>query len=89
MLQQEVVDAVRDGKFHVWAVKTVDEGMELLTGVKSGSLNSDGEFEPGTVNHKVQDRMLELATIMERFGSEEEDQNQRDDDTIRTHQHVE
>jgi predicted ATP-dependent protease len=45
MLKEEVVDAIREGKFHIYAVKTVDEGIEVLTGMKAGSRLPDGSFE--------------------------------------------
>ncbi len=53
MLKKEVVDAVKEGKFHVWAVGHVDEALELLTGVPAGRRLPDGTFEPDTVNCRV------------------------------------
>ena len=64
MLKQEVVDAVKEGKFHVWAVGHVDEALELLTGRPAGQRLPDGTFEPDTVNAKVDQKlrqMMELA----------------------------
>jgi lon-related putative ATP-dependent protease len=64
MLKNEVVEAVRDKKFHVWAVGHVDEALELLTGIPAGQRLPDGAFEPGTLNHKVDQKlrqMMELA----------------------------
>ena len=46
MLKKEVVDAVKDGKFHVWAIGTVDEALELLTGLPAGKRQADGAWEP-------------------------------------------
>ncbi|HSO24786.1 MAG TPA: ATP-binding protein, partial [Chondromyces sp.] len=61
MLRSEVVEAVRNGLFHVWAASTVDEGISLLTGRPAGSRGDDGEFPEGTVNHAVESRLRELA----------------------------
>lgn len=68
MLKEEVVEAVGDGKFHIWPVKTIDEGIEILTGVKAGEWRKDGAFEDGTVNYRVDRRLRELAEAMKEFG---------------------
>lgn len=59
MLKEEVVEAVRGGKFHIWAVRTVEEGIELLTGVPAGERRPDGSYPEGTVFGLV-DRTLRL-----------------------------
>jgi lon-related putative ATP-dependent protease len=67
MLKKEVVDAVQEGKFHVWAVGHVDEALELLTGLPAGKRQPDGAFEPDTVNAKVDQKlreMMELARVL-------------------------
>ncbi len=59
-----MVDAVKEGKFHVWAVGHADEALELLTGVPAGKRLPDGTFEPDTVNYQVDQKlkqMMELA----------------------------
>ena len=64
MLKKEVVDAVKDGKFHVWAIGTVDEALELLTGLPAGKRQPDGAWEPDSVNGRVDQklrRLMELA----------------------------
>jgi lon-related putative ATP-dependent protease len=68
MLKEEVVDAVREGKFHIWAVQTIDEGIEVLTGVKAGRRLEDGGFEAGTVHHLVDQRLRMLAQSMKEYG---------------------
>jgi lon-related putative ATP-dependent protease len=73
MLKEEVVEAVRRGQFHVWSVKTVDEGIEILTGVKAGVRKEDGTFEEDSVNDRVDKRLIELAEKMRDFGKEEKD----------------
>ncbi|MFA5869127.1 MAG: AAA family ATPase [Candidatus Bathyarchaeia archaeon] len=61
MLKQEVVDAVKDGKFHIYPVSTIDEGIEVLTGVKAGAPGKDGKYPAGSINRLVQDRLTEMA----------------------------
>ena len=67
MLKPEVAQACAEGKFHVWAVRTIDEGIELLTGVPAGQRDESGQFPPGTVHARVQARLGELAEGIERF----------------------
>ena len=66
MLKQEIVDAVAKGKFHVYAVKTIDEGIEILTGVKAGKKMKRG-YEKGSINYLVEKRLYEYATKMKGF----------------------
>jgi len=61
MLKQKVVDAVRAGKFGIYAVDTVDEGIEILTGVPAGEPDPSGQFPEGSVNRRVQMRLIELS----------------------------
>jgi predicted ATP-dependent protease len=64
MLKKEVVDAVKEGKFHVWAVGHVDEAIELMTGLPAGKRLPDATFEPDSVNYQVDQtltRLMELA----------------------------
>jgi lon-related putative ATP-dependent protease len=61
MLRHDVVEAVKAKKFHIYPVKTIDEGIEILTGVKAGKRRSDGTFEPGTVNYLADARLREYA----------------------------
>jgi lon-related putative ATP-dependent protease len=67
MLKQEVIDAVAAGRFHIWAVQTVDEGIELLTGVPAGMRRADGTYPPDTVHGRVQRRLHALATRLAEF----------------------
>jgi len=67
MLKEEIVDAVKAGQFHIYAVKTIDEGMEVLTGVKTGERREDGTFDNGTVNHKVDNHLKAMAEKLREF----------------------
>ena len=61
MLRHDVVEAVREGRFHIYAVSTIDEGIEVLTGVPAGARGADGAFPEGTVNRRVEDRLRLFA----------------------------
>jgi hypothetical protein len=68
MLDDEVTEAIRQGRFHIWAVRTVDEGLEVLTGMPAGDADADGAFPEGTVNELVSRHLGELADRLRRFG---------------------
>jgi len=61
MLKREVVDAVEAGKFHVYAIQTIDEGAELLTGMPAGERGPSGAFSAGSINQKVEARLTEFS----------------------------
>ncbi len=67
MLKEEVLEAVRGGKFHIYPVKTIDEGIEILTGAKAGAKRSDGTFEEGTINYKADRRLKAMAERLREF----------------------
>jgi lon-related putative ATP-dependent protease len=67
MLNEEVVGAVKEGKFHIYPVRTVEEGIEILTGVRAGELRNDGTFEPGTVHYRANERLAEMAEAVARY----------------------
>jgi lon-related putative ATP-dependent protease len=74
MLKEEVVEAVAQGRFHIWAVKTIDEGIEVLTGVRAGARLEDGTFEEGTVHGGADRRLRELAETMRAFAKAPDEQ---------------
>lgn len=69
MLKEEVVDAVKAGKFHIYSAKTIDEGIEVLTGVKAGERRKDGTFEEDTVNYRVDKQLKNMAEKLKDFPS--------------------
>jgi lon-related putative ATP-dependent protease len=75
MLREDVVEAVREGKFHIYAVSRVEEGIELLTGVPAGERDENGEYPEGTVYAKVRAKLQEYAAKIKRASKEEEVQN--------------
>ena len=64
VLKREVIDAVRKGVFNIWAVSSIDEGIEVLTGVAAGSRRKDGTWSPGSINDRVQKRLTELVEVI-------------------------
>ncbi len=73
MLKQDVIDAVKEGKFHIWAISTIEEGVEILTGMEAGTLQPDGTYPEGTLSRRVDDRLVELGEIVRKFGKESEE----------------
>jgi hypothetical protein len=71
MLREEVMDAVREGKFHVYSARTIDEGIEILTGVAAGERQPDGSYPEGTINQRVRQQLKENAERMKGFYGEE------------------
>jgi len=69
MLRREVVEAVREDQFHIYAVSHIDEALEILTGEEPGARDEDGNFPEGTVNYRVQKRLEELAERSRRFAA--------------------
>jgi len=61
MLREDVVEAVKNGQFAIYAVSTIDEGIEILTGVKAGERGADGRFPAGTINRLVEDKLKSFA----------------------------
>ncbi|MBX5467200.1 MAG: AAA family ATPase [Firmicutes bacterium] len=66
VLHDEVVEAIRAGRFHLWAVRTIDEGIAILTGVPAGEPDADGIYPPDTVNGRVSRRLATYAEEMAR-----------------------
>jgi predicted ATP-dependent protease len=71
MLRKDLLEAVRKGKFNVYSVKTVDEGIEILTDKKAGVQKEDGSYPKGTINYLVNERLKGLAEGYEKFGEKE------------------
>ncbi len=77
MLREDVVEAIKEGKFSVYSVESVDEGIEILTGVPAGKRLDGGKFEEGSINDRAQKRLEQLARVMREFGKEKEKKTTR------------
>lgn len=64
MLRDDVVEAVRDGRFHVWLGEDVDDALRLLTGTRAGEPDATGTYPEGTVHRAVADRLAQYADTL-------------------------
>jgi ATP-dependent Lon protease len=73
MLRKDIVQAVKEKKFHIYPVKTIDQGIEILTGAEAGERLEDGRFKEGSINDLVDKKLRELGTRIKEFegGGEE------------------
>jgi len=67
MLREDILEAVAAGKFHIWPVAKIEEGIEILTGKSAGHRNGDGTFADGTVFAQVNERLSKMAHVMKEF----------------------
>ncbi len=67
MLKKNIIDAVNEKKFRIWAVNNIDEGIEILTGMHAGTADSKGEYEPNTVKFLVNNRLKEVTAKLKEF----------------------
>ena len=70
MLDDEVIEAVKKKKFHIYPIDSVDEGISILTGVKAGKMQKNGAYQKGTINYLVQERLIEMARQWKQYGKE-------------------
>ncbi len=70
MLRPDVIEAVRQGRFHIYPIDTIDQGIELLTGVPAGERRPDGHYPEGSVNAAVERRLREMAEAVREFQPE-------------------
>ncbi len=77
MLRKDVVEAVKKGEFHVYPVKTIDQGIESLTGTDAGERKADGTYPKGTVNFLVDQKLRELAEGLKSFGDKEDKEEEK------------
>jgi len=73
MLRTDVRQAVAEGRFHLYPVRTVDEGIEILTGMPAGELGEDGLYPEGTVHARVMARLNEIAENLKEKDKDEEE----------------
>ena len=62
-LSDEILEAVKNKLFHIYSISTIEEGIEVLTGVPAGKKDKDGHFPAGTVNALVYEKLKKYAEI--------------------------
>ncbi len=72
MLDQEVVDSVKEGKFHVWAIKNIEEGLEILTGLQAGEKAKDGTYPRESIHYLVNEKIKEYQASLKKSGPKNE-----------------
>lgn len=65
-LEDEIIEAVKKGKFHIYAISTIEEGIEILTGVPAGKKDKNGKFPLGTINYLAQEKLRKFAKMSEK-----------------------
>ena len=70
MLREDILQAVEEGRFSIWAVDTVDDGIEILTGIKAGAMGKDGNYPKGSVNYAVQQGLGHFYKCYARYAKE-------------------
>lgn len=70
MLREDIVKAVEDGKFSIYAVDTVDDGIEILTGIPAGKPDKNGNYPKGTVNYQVKKKLDEYYQLYVKYACE-------------------
>jgi lon-related putative ATP-dependent protease len=72
VLSEDVREAVEKGLFNIYTIDRMEEGLEILTGLKAGELQADGTYPEGTINYLVEKRLTEISEAMERKKEEEQ-----------------
>ena len=70
MLRPDVVQAVKDGQFHIYAVNSIDEGIKVLTGVPAGERDPDGHYPEESINGRVEKKLRRFSEQLKQAGSE-------------------
>ncbi|AOY58581.1 Lon protease family protein [Desulfococcus multivorans] len=78
MLRRDVIDAAADGKFRIYAVETIDQGIEILTGISAGTADAEGNYPAESVNGKVHARLKEMAEKRIAFGRKMQGEKKED-----------
>jgi lon-related putative ATP-dependent protease len=75
MLRHDVVQAAAEGRFHIYPIETVDDAIELLTGVEAGVVDAQGAYPEGSINRRVQARLDQLNKLRQEFGEAEKEEH--------------
>jgi lon-related putative ATP-dependent protease len=77
MIRKELVDSAKEGKFTIYPIDRVEEGLEILTGMPAGTLKEDGTYPEGTINHLVVKRLTEISEAMKEKKWEEKEEEKK------------
>jgi predicted ATP-dependent protease len=80
MLRQDVVETAEAGQFHIYPMQTVDQAMELLTGIPAGARDAEGDWPEDSINQRVEARLIELAERQRDFADESGKDEENDED---------
>ncbi len=81
MLKQDVIDAVKEGKFSIYPIDKMEDGLEILTGMSAGELQEDNTYSENTINHLVMKRLNEISEAMEKKKEKEEEKKKETDNS--------
>lgn len=87
MLREDIVEAVKEGKFHIYPVSTIDHGIEVLTGIEAGKPDANGVYPERTINYIVNKNLKEMADRLKQYGrgesksSSEEEKGLKNEET--------
>ena len=65
-LDDEIIDTVKEGKFHIYAIENIEQGIEILTGVPAGRKDKNGRFPAGTINYLAYEKLKKYAKNAEK-----------------------
>ena len=80
MLRNDVIGAVKEGKFHIYNVSTIDEGIEILTGMEAGEMSTDGKYPEGTINYLVIEKLTGIHEKLKKLGKPDKKDNSEKND---------
>lgn len=80
MLRDDVVQAVEDGRFHIYAVETIADGIELLTGVPAGEMDEEGNYPEGSIGRKIVERIERIAKKQREYNRPPKDEKEKEEE---------
>ena len=80
MLKEELVDAIRDGRFHIWPVATIDQGIEILTGIPAGEKDTQGNYPENSVHGRASRKLQEFADKLKEYTTPEPEQKEKEEE---------
>lgn len=76
MLRKDVIDSVKSGEFHIYPVDHIDEGIEIMTGIKAGKKKDDGTYPEGTINAMVKEQLDKMANRLTEFSKHKDNKGE-------------